>query len=53
MGFTFQIFSQYSRIDRSDENLPILATFIMAIRVQVAVSFQVFPTKSWQAVYKG
>ena len=53
MGFTFQIFSQYSRIDRSDENLPILATFSIAILFQVPVSFQVFPTRSWQAVYKG
>jgi len=33
-GFTFQIFSAYSRIERSDENFPVRATFRIDMRVQ-------------------
>ena len=32
--FTFHIFSQYSRIERSDENFPMRAAFRIDIRVQ-------------------
>jgi hypothetical protein len=37
-GFTFQIFAAYSRIDLSDENPPIRATFRIDIFVQRAWS---------------
>jgi len=33
-GFTFQIWSAYSRMVRSDEKVPMPATFMMAWRVQ-------------------
>jgi len=34
IGWTFQISSQYSLIERSEENFPIRATFRIDIRVQ-------------------
>ena len=48
-GVTFQIFSQYSRIDRSEEKRPTRAAFRIAMRVHRAGSSQARLTWSWQS----
>ena len=48
-GRTFQISSQYSRIARSEENLPARAVLRIDMRVQRSGSFQAALTRSWQA----
>lgn len=49
-GFTCQIFSQYSRIARSDENFPTLATFRTLMRSHSFCRSQVRLTFSWAAM---
>ena len=48
-GRTFQIWSQYSAIARSDENVPLRAVFKIDIRVQASVSRHAAPTLCWQS----
>ena len=48
-GGTFQMRSQYSRIDRSEENLPERAVFRIDMRVQRGGSRQAASTRAWQA----
>ena len=48
-GFTFQMFSQYSRMARSDENPPIRATLRIDLRSQSAASSQQRLTASWHS----
>ncbi len=50
MGPTCQIFSQYSRIERSEENAPMRATFRIDMRVQASASRKACPTRSWHSM---
>src|SRR5690242_19585684 len=46
---TCQMSSQYSRMARSDENLPLRAVLRIDIRVHRSTSCHAAPTCSWQA----
>lgn len=46
-----QMCLQYSRIDRSDENFPIRATFRMDISAQRSGSRKAAETRSWASTY--
>jgi hypothetical protein len=48
-GFAFQIAAQYSRIARSDENLPARAVLRIDMCVQRSTSFHAALTRSWHA----
>lgn len=50
-GFTFHIFSQYSLMERSEENLPMRATLRMDILAQACSSRKAAATLSWQSTY--
>ena len=49
IGSTSQTFSQYSRMARSEENLPIRAALRIDIRVQRLSSRKMLPTSSWRS----
>ena len=42
--------SQYSAIERSEENLPLRAELRIDLRVHASVSYQVALTSCWQAM---
>ena len=50
IGGTFQIWSQYSRMDRSEENLPLRAALRIDILDQVSRSFHAWSTRSWHSM---
>jgi hypothetical protein len=49
-GWTFQMSSQYSVMDRSDENLPLRAVLRIDIRVHASVSCHAALTRPWHSM---